>query len=206
MHTAVAVAEPCVTETFDRPVPGATNVVTRHVDVPSPQFPGLWQEGEIEGYFYAIYANGEGSVQPSRTLPEWSITFSCDVITETCTRARQGGLPPAGADRVTDILEQCFFPRKAAQEQSLRPPGVEEPAVEPAPPTCGAVALPQGEPGITLQRLLVLVGADPGPIDGYPGQRTRDAMVQILGLQSTNMSIVDAINALNTLLCEPSKD
>ncbi len=205
-QTSIAEAEPCVSAAFDQPVPGAVSVVTHRVDVPSPQFPGLWQEGVLGGYFYTLFANGEGLLQSSRKNPDWQITFTCDDETKTCVRSHQGSPAPAETAVIADKLEQCLVSPQSVKEVAAPAPQKTPPVVDatsPAftPPPCGLKAIAAGAEGITLQRLLVLGGADPGPIDGYPGKRTETAIVELLGAEGANLSIADAIVALDQLLC-----
>ncbi|CAN0586413.1 unnamed protein product, partial [Ectocarpus sp. 12 AP-2014] len=100
-------AEPCVSATFDVPFPGATDVVTLHADVPSPQFPGLWQEGVVDGFFYALYANGEGYLRSSRDIAEWNIQFTCDAGETDCSIATNGA-PPDNARETANMLAFCM--------------------------------------------------------------------------------------------------
>ncbi|WP_376873943.1 hypothetical protein [Albirhodobacter sp. R86504] len=297
-----ALAAPCVGDAFDQPVPTATNVVTRQVDVPSPQFPGLWQEGYLNGYPYAIYANGEGSFQASETDAAWSATFVCDSAAQTCAQDVTGALSPEGQAGLTmltrcllgpvsapppppappevtaaataedEINEAAAATAAAATGGSTVPPlpettgpaldeGAETWALSPsdgatqapvggptetAPPsgpedatpaapqqdtpaatavtppadqaaapeettppasppaTCGLVTLPSLSEGETLQRMIQLAGGDPGPIDGFPGARTRDALIQVLGAAGASLTNRDAIVALDDLLCTPA--
>jgi hypothetical protein len=236
-----AAAEPCVSDTFDRPLPRATNVLTRRVDIPSPQFPGLWQEGIIGGYFYTLFANGEGVLQATPDEPGWAINIICDEAAKTCERVPEGLPAPADALAIVDLLERCYISPETAQdivqptvvaspepivEPVSEPTPVSEPitvadpttaaeptpvaeatsapTTEPPPPSipCGLNAIPEGAEGITVQRLLLLGGADPGPIDGFPGNRTRTAIVELLGEKAADMPIPAAIITLDQLLCE----
>lgn len=367
-----AAAAPCVTDAFDKPFPGAQNVVTKHADVPASQFPGLWQEGTLDGAYYVLYANGEGVLQSSAEDPTWSIAFDCSLGEKTCPRKLVGTPPSTAADLVTK-LELCIKPPppppvkvaakpaadpkpaakpkpadapkaeakpkaeapKPAQEpkkpepakpaaeakpaeapkpevkpkpeakvaeapkpaadpkpaQPAKPAAEVKPApapvvkaevpkpvtvapvaqatVKPAAPvtggaqtavavaptavapaivttepaqaivpaqttgtravaagaapvtttrtqaiaplvcptpivTCGIATIPVGEPGITLQRLVVLAGGNPGPIDGFPGDNTRGALALILGQDKRDLPIADAVTALNRYLCDRS--
>jgi hypothetical protein len=285
VQAGVAAAAPCVSEAFDQPMPGATSVVTRRADVPSPQFPGLWQEGVFGGYFYALFANGEGALQAAPDSPEWVITFVCDEFAKTCERVQEGGEPPPDTAALVDRLERCFISPETAGEPiapPAPPPVVEAPITEVAPvapvpeasvdtpmpdaplpmvvvpepdtaptpaeappppsteapveaaapaaekpvetvapeadpapvtvvavqepPPCGLATLPQGPDGITLQRLVVLAGANPGPIDGFPGKRTRAAIIELLGERGATLPVDEAIIALDQLVCAPKTE
>jgi hypothetical protein len=96
----------------------------------------------------------------------------------------------------------AFQPVAVAPKAEVTPPAAAMPQAVFTPSLpCGLQAIPQGPEGITLQRLLVLGGVSPGRLDGYPGKRTRAAMVQLLGPDAWGMPIPEAIAALNTLLC-----
>lgn len=247
-----AFAQTCVGAGFDIPLPGATAVETRHVDIPSPTYPGIWQEGTVRNFFYRIYANGEAALSPSASNSDWEITVLCEA--GTCQQSVTGTAPQAALD-TADLLEACLLGGDAAQqllaaepdgtapppdgtvpalvqdippesptpapqvplsEDTITPDTVapeptpqitEETApVAPAPAEdtalCGLAAIPEGPPGITLQRLLVEAGENPGPLDGIPGRRTRTALQNLFGAQSANMDTAEAITALDTLLCQ----
>ena len=209
-----ASAQPCVTATFDRPIPGATSVITRQVDIPSSQFPGLWQEGLIEGFFYAIYANGDGSIRPRPTPQDWYIDIKCDATDQSCSRKIEGS-PPTGAIRVTNLLEKCLLRPKAnstvpltraSAESSIQQytaESIEQDITAQLAPqfNCGLAGISDESTGIVLQKLLVIAGANPGPIDGYRGTMTNSALTQILGESSQYQSIADAIIALDRFIC-----
>lgn len=187
-----AVAEPCVSATFDVPLPGAIDVVTRHADVPSPQFPGLWQEGRLEGYFYTLYANGEAVLKSRRNAPAWEFKVVCDAEQVDCSIS-VNGLPPDDAKPLADVLALCLQGRPLIAEEPQQ--------AEPEAP-CGLATVEDGPEGMVLQRLLVAAGADPGPVDGFVGNGTRKAIAEILGESSRGLAIDDAIVALDLLMCE----
>ncbi|WP_417272647.1 hypothetical protein [Celeribacter halophilus] len=247
-----AFAQTCVGAGFDIPLPGATAVETRHVDIPSPTYPGIWQEGTVRNFFYRIYANGEAALSPSASNSDWEITVLCDA--GTCQKSVTGTAPQAALD-TADLLEACLLGGDAAQQLlAAEPDGTAPPpdgtvpalvqdnppesptpapqaplsedsttpdtvAPEPSPQIieetapvtpvpvkdtapCGLAAIPEGPPGITLQRLLVEAGENPGPLDGIPGRRTRTALQNLFGAQSVNMDTAEAITALDNLLCQ----
>lgn len=199
IHANGAVAEPCVTATFDRPVPGASDVVTRQVDVPSPQFPGLWQEGNLDGFFYALYANGEGLLQPSRTSETWQISIRCDDSAARCDLDEVGD-PSPEAVKTAQFLGECLLQSDPTDAVVVEATTETEPSPEALP--CGLEAIPTGGIGITLQRLINAAGGDPGPIDGFPGELTRTALVGILGDEALSMDDATAVAALDALLCQ----
>lgn len=223
-------AEPCVGAGFDIPFPQARGVETRHVDVPSPRFPGLWQQGTLLGYPFKIYGNGEAALSAGGPEPQWDIAIRCDLHALDCTQESLG-TPPQEALILAERLGLCFIapnrlgaaevPAPAAapvapqtEGWALTPPPPLSPPTQPAESTpdrstnvptaaCGVAALPEGTPGMTLQRLLAAAGGEPGPIDGFPGARTRAALIEVLGTGAANLEIEQAIAALDQVLCPP---
>ena len=185
-------AEPCVSATFDKPLEGASSVITRQVDVPSPQFPGLWQEGILNGYFYAIYANGEAEVKAARSAQDWTLKVSCQSAEDGCERS-QTGTPPEDAIATLEVLQQCL----GGAVVPAPAPAPEEP---PAP--CGLQTVPQGSAVEVLQNLLVAAGTDPGPVDGIIGSKTLDALAEVLGASSRSLEVREAVTALDGFLCD----
>ncbi|MBU2937627.1 MULTISPECIES: peptidoglycan-binding domain-containing protein [Pacificibacter] len=231
---------------MDRAFPGATSVETRHVDVPSPNFPGLWQEGFIFGYFYQIFANDEAVLAESKSEPDWSIAITC--VDEVCHR-NVAGNPNEGTINIADLLASCLrdpnlsaeaveqklslseravntegqthaltqplaisdvedeseaieqqdTEQEATEIEAVRPQGedIEKAVTDP----CGLAAIPEGTPGFTVQRLLTLAGADPGPIDGIIGGMTRAAISEVLGEPQETLDLSKVIVELNALLC-----
>ncbi|MHA6327059.1 hypothetical protein [Roseivivax sp. CAU 1753] len=195
--------------------------MTRYADVPSPRFPGLWQEGRINGDRYFLYANGEATLENGGAEPDWSITVLCDLEARTCTETAEGS-PPEAAFLVANLMGQCFVapdnlktPAITAPGPALVAPATEgwdvtpkpgEPVAETTDPeptsaACGLAAVPDEDPGTTLQLLLVEADVDPGPIDGLPGRNTRQALVQVLGESAEDLELEAAVAALNAFLC-----
>ena len=176
--------------------------------------PWSWQEGLIEGFFYAIYANGDGSIRPRPTPQDWYIDIKCDATDQSCSRKIEGS-PPTGAIRVTNLLEQCLLRPKAnstvpltraSAESSIQQytaESIEQDITAQLAPqfNCGLAGISDESTGIVLQKLLVIAGANPGPIDGYRGTMTNSALTQILGESSQYQSIADAIIALDRFIC-----
>lgn len=102
-----AAAAPCVGAAYDVPLAGAVDVVMRYADVPSAQFPGIWQEGLIGGDFYQIFSNRVAILRADRLSQDWSITVDCQqrpcLLTVT-------GIPPDAAKATSIQLEQCLVP------------------------------------------------------------------------------------------------
>ena len=298
---STADAAPCVGSGHDVPFPGATSIETLQVDVPSAQFPGLWQQGLIGSYTYQIFGNRTGNLRGSLESSAWSIELNCQE--SLCTRD-VSGTPPRSAWDTSKRLEACFGtlvvatpepvpvpehpPAVASEEPPAPEPEVVEPAkvetatedpapteptktdqaveepsateqvvaapvaAEPAitalegadpvasaplaatptgaptapqsgggtrpaggqvgqcfgpqvsasiPANCKPVARPDANPVITLQRLLVSAGADPGPIDGAYGPTTEEAVLQVLGFAGRGLDVPTAISAIEGFLC-----
>lgn len=194
-----AAAEPCVSATFDTPLEGAVDVVTRHVDIPSARFPNLWQEGTFSGYFYAVYAGGEGVVKSSANAREWKIDITCQPDQPDCAFAAEGA-PPQDATAVASVIAACLmgtWPPEPVEVEAEAP----QPQAKPSVP-CGLATLSDESEGRLLQQLLIIAGADPGPVDGLVGNNTRTALREVLGPSSAKLDIGDAILALDKLLCE----
>lgn len=300
LQVVPAAAQPCVGAGYDKPLPGASDVVMRYADVPSSRFPGIWQEGLIGGNFYQIFSNRVAVLRANRLSQDWSITLQCQ---ERPCRTTMTGTPPDATKATLAQLEQCLVPpevKVAAAPAKPKPkpnkakPKPQEPkksAVaapveakpkdqvktgDPAPakvagaatqnvvpgtnsakatagakanpeaqakPTaagtrqqtgagtgkatgqnaapatevvclpvsrenaalrplnCGLSLVPPGTPEFTLQRLLVLAGADPGPVDGAIGPKTNDAVLVVLGLAARNMDLQQSIAAVDAYLC-----
>ncbi|WP_243266623.1 hypothetical protein [Sulfitobacter sp. DSM 110093] len=205
---AMADTAPCVSSTFDTPFPSAIDVVTRHADVPSPQFPGLWQEGTIRGFLYAMYANGEGYLKPSRERAGWEITFACPDQAQECA-TNTNGSPPAEAFAITNRLTSCLRGEVLTVSEPEPEPPQAAPAIdntdpEPeaeSPSPCSAEEIQGETEGMTLQMLLVEAGADPGPIDGFVGNKTRRALNEVLDSAADEMPLTNAIRAVRSALC-----
>ena len=189
-------AEPCVSATFDKPLEGASSVITRQVDVPSPQFPGLWQEGILNGYFYAIYANGEAEVKAARSAQDWALKISCRTGKDACERS-QTGAPPEEATATLLVLQQCL-----SGAAIPAPPTATATATEASTAPCGLQTVPQGSDVEVLQNLLVAAGKDPGPVDGIIGAKTLNALAEVLGASARSLGVQEAVTALDVFLCE----
>jgi hypothetical protein len=150
LFAASANAEPCVGPAYDRPFPGAVDVTMHYADVPAAQFPGIWQDGMIEGHFYQIFANRLAVLKADRTAPVWSINLNCQQRPCTITAA---GNPPATALSTSSRLKQCLEPPEskiavspdahsvpAANAPSMPAPA--EAAPQPSAPEIAATAVP----------------------------------------------------------------
>lgn len=321
LHAVGATAAPCVGALYDRPFPEATGVETLVSDVPTPLFPGLWQQGQIQGFSYRIFANGDALLRPPEgSAGTWSVALLCDLTAKNCKQTIEG-TPPAPARRILTLMELCLIapeemaplkpepspelssspasssdarpapdaepntdppregwalvqpdladntpsippteppslpPARERPDPTLSPlpipphvakappapdaaeereseaaspgnslaesPTVAAPALAPTTPTpeapdaapsasapppaalCGLATLPDGPPGLTLQRLVVAAGEDPGPLDGLVGRRTRAALARILSPGEAYLPVAEAIRTLDVYLCGP---
>ena len=62
--------------------------------------------------------------------------------------------------------------------------------------------IPDGGKVATLQRLLVEAGTDPGPVDGFIGPATLNALASIWKSPDTALDLDKAANALREIICE----
>ncbi|WP_375279826.1 peptidoglycan-binding protein [Pseudooctadecabacter sp.] len=212
-------AEPCVTATFDRPLDGATDVVSHVSDVPSVRFPAFWQEGVFDGVRYKITAASEGVVRPLNFVDDWEVSFVCDQATGTCD-FDENRAPPEQAVAAAKVIGQCLLgldltPDPApvevtveAAEPDITPPTepdatVPTPTPEPAAAApCGSAAVDEATEIATLQRLLLLAGQDPGPVDGFLGPKSFAAMGAFVDDPGWNTPISDVIAILDAQLCD----
>lgn len=205
-------AQPCVSSTFDTPMPGATNVISTVTDVPSVQFPAFWQQGDIEGFRYRLFSNGEGVIAPATADPSWRIEITCDVA-DSCSLSPIGS-PPAEAITIADIVGQCLIRSDIeASDFKIEPTPTIEPAVavvvvdEPpiVEPPCGIETVTETNEVAALQRLLVIAGANPGAIDGLLGPNTFQALASYVDDPSWDISVPAAIATVDAAICGPSE-
>ncbi|WP_342069015.1 peptidoglycan-binding domain-containing protein [Yoonia algicola] len=211
------VAAPCVSNTFDRPLPGATSVVSHVSDVPSAQFPAFWQDGVVNGYAYTIFASAEGTLRPTDAFQDWEIKITCDVSAQTCEMSRVG-IPPEDAEIVSRSIGQCLL---GAEVEAVAPVPVAAavPATDPinaavAPETvgtsaktakvvCRAASVEETDDVAALQRLLVIAGENPGQVDGVLGPKSISAIEAFSPGSSANRTVPELISLLETYLCGP---
>ncbi|AGI67013.1 hypothetical protein OAN307_c13250 [Octadecabacter antarcticus 307] len=215
LATAV-MAAPCVSATFDRPLPGATDVVSFVTDVPSVQFPAFWQQGHIGEFSYKIFSNAEGVLRPTGPAQDWSIEISCDGPTQACDLGPEGA-PTEDALRIASILGQCLI-HADIDKTDFMPPAEPAPVStpedvadvidvqatpNPAPKlSCGLFIINEATDEAVMQRLLVMAGSDPGPVDGFLGPRTFRAMDNFVVDSGWATSVDEVIILLDKLLCE----
>jgi hypothetical protein len=201
VYASTGAATPCVGDSFDQPIPGATDVVIRHSDIPSSQFPGLWQEGRIEGLSYRLFANGDGDIRSdNRETREWQIAFVCSGETEGCVETIDGR-PPEAAASISASLQSCFL------GEELVVPDIPELEPEVAQDTklatsCDIALLPDDSDEVSVQKLLTIAGADPGPADGLIGPQTLDAFAEVTGESVETFDLSSATLTLVTLICD----
>ncbi|MCF2904152.1 hypothetical protein L0666_04055 [Octadecabacter sp. CECT 8868] len=210
-------ATPCVGNDFTIPLAGATNVTTHVADVPSPRFPGLWQEGTKDGFDYFLFANGDATLHAGEDS-EWRISFTCDDGSSECTFDTSGS-PPEPAMQVAEQLKQCLqngeitalaaepeeaiIEAETEEESPVSDTDITPPASQTAE-ACGEETIDDDNLTRKLQRMLILAGADPGPVDGIFGDMTNVALVSVLGEPALLLSADDAIGAIQDLICPPS--
>lgn len=219
-------ARPCVSPTFDVPLAGATDVTSHVTDLPSSAFPAFWQEGRLDGYAYKIFANGTGMLRGDGGDQPWSIEVMCDVSDATCTLS-QTGAPPETAVRASERIAQCLAPQTVIGKDPQEPvapiaegadaaiavtsPALVQPDAAPEPQTpepdtaCGAAITNEATDIATLQRLLVLLGEDPGPVDGFLGPQTFAAMEAFVTDPSWSTPIPELVTVLSQMHCAQSQ-
>ncbi|KQI70976.1 hypothetical protein AN191_14795 [Loktanella sp. 5RATIMAR09] len=214
-------AAPCVSGTFERPLPGATNVESHVSDVPSAQFPAFWQDGVVNGYAYTIFASAEGTLRPTDAFQDWELTITCDVSAQACEMSRVG-VPPEGAEIVARSIGQCLL---GAEVETVAPVPVAAtavPATEPvntaialepigtsettAKVLCRAASVAETDDVAALQRLLVIAGENPGQVDGVLGPKSLAAIEAFSPGSSASRTVPELIALLETYLCGPQTD
>lgn len=102
-----AMAEPCVGASYAVPLPGASEVERMYADVPSPTYPGLWQEGRVAGYVYWIFSNLSATLADRGESPDWAVDLRCGGDPVVCTRNRVGPVPER-AEPVAEEIAACL--------------------------------------------------------------------------------------------------
>jgi hypothetical protein len=214
-------AAPCVSNTFDRPLPGAINVEWHVSDVPSAQFPAFWQDGVINGYAYTIFASAEGTLRPTDALQDWEITINCTVSAQTCDTTRAGN-PPQDAENVSRSIGQCLLGKDLETVAPVPVAAIAVAAIVPvnaavaperidtttttASILCRAASAEEVNDVAALQRLLILVGEDPGQVDGVLGPKSIAAIEAFSTGSSANRTVPEVIALLETHLCGAQKE
>ncbi len=224
--TTQAWAAPCVSSTFDVPFPGATDVLSHVTDLPSSTFPAFWQEGRLDGFAYKIFANATGVLRSADADQPWIIEVSCDVSNETCAFS-QLGPPPETAPRVAERIGECLVGTTSTAETPPEPAApiaedvstvvavtspalvVVEPVAEapsPEPNTaCGLAITSESTDVATMQRLLIMLGEDPGPVDGFLGPQTFNAMEAFVSNPGWGSSIPELVIVLSEQHCSQTQ-
>lgn len=204
VSASAVMAAPCVGTTFDLPFEGALDVQSYVVDVPSAQYPAFWQKGSLGDYAYVLYANGEATLRSRNPFEEWGVTVLCDAATQTCETSTNG-TPPADTDAIANRLTACLLGNATppVAPQPVTVPALPDPApVRRDPVPCGLAAVDEETDIATLQRLLTLAGKDPGPVDGFLGTKTFQAMGDFVEDAGWGTSIPDAIASVDAVLCQ----
>jgi hypothetical protein len=215
---APAWADPCVSSTFDRPFPDATDVEAFITDVPSAQFPAFWQRGFIDGYRYNMFSNGDGEIKASDPNENWTVEIACETRDQSCEMASDGDAPTEVL-QIADTIGQCLLGIEiikpvvapSVPEEQI----VEAPLTDIVPPSranevqqndtttlCGVAAVNEPTDVATMQRLLILLDEDPGPVDGFLGPASFKAMDIFIDDSNWDTSIADVIVVLDALHCE----
>jgi len=208
-------AEPCVSATFDRPFPNATGVDSFVADVPSAQFPAFWQTGLIDGYRYRLFSNGEGEIKASDPNQYWVVEIACETAGRSCDMTVNGDAPTEGL-QIADTIGKCLLGGEITlasttpetpivvttvtlQEDVVAPRNTETKIA------CGVATVNEANDVATMQRLLILLGEDPGPVDGFLGPATFKAMDALVDDSNWETSITDVISVFDALHCERSQ-
>ena len=211
LATQIAAA-PCVSPTFDVPFPGATDVTSHVTDLPSSVFPAFWQEGRLDGYDFQIFANATGVLRGGAQDQPWAIEIACDVSAGTCDFGPTG-TPPEPATRVAERIGQCLVPslaiadttptpeQSAPEQTEPEPVAVLDVAPEVEPQPCGLAVTNELTDVATMQRLLVLLGKDPGPVDGFLGPQSFSAMEAYVSNPGWGTPIADLVSVLSEQHC-----
>lgn len=209
---APAWADPCVSATFDRSFPGATGVESFVADVPSAQFPAFWQTGLIDGYRYRLFSNGESDIKASDPNQNWSVDLACETAAQNCDMTVNGDAPTQVL-QIADTIGQCLL----GVENTRAPTTPDDPFTDNAvgpqedlaatqstatETACGVSVVNEATDVATMQRLLILLGEDPGPVDGFLGPATFKAMDVFVEDSNWDTSITSVISVLDALHCD----
>jgi hypothetical protein len=208
-------AEPCVSATFDRPFPNATGFESFIVDVPSAQFPAFWQTGLIDAYQYRLVSNGEGEIKASDPNQNWVVEIACETAGQSCDMTVNGDAPTEVL-QIADTIGQCLVGVEIPQAPTTPDDPYTDNAVEPqedvaatqstaTETACGVSVVNEATDVATMQRLLILLGEDPGPVDGFLGPASFKAMGVFVEDPNWDTSITDVISVFDALHCERSQ-
>lgn len=188
----IARGEPCIGQGFDIPFPQAVDTRLSYVDVPSAIAPSYWQEGKIEGLFYHIYPNNSANLIPDKYKPQWSIFTDCQDTKKPC-QYKFSGSPPENAKEISIKLGACL------RGETVEPAR----AIEAYSPVenCGLAPEADPNPMVTLQKLLTMLGQNPGDADGFYGAKTETALRNVFPDLKFPIDVKQAINLANQKLC-----
>jgi len=198
---ALVLAQPCVTQSFERPLPGARNVEVRQADVPSARFPAFWQEGLLFGYAYRIYPNATAELAAEFQRAAWRIDVTCDTDAGTCRYDTTGNGDVVGKEVVPERQAVVAPPQApvAAPDPEPQPDPFEVEVVARA--NCSKADMPEGNTVFVVQTLLIAAGQDPGPVDGLLGPATLGALNAYLGAAYDAATLAQAIEPLRRKIC-----
>ncbi|WOI57432.1 hypothetical protein [Palleronia sp. LCG004] len=156
-------AEPCVGASYDTPLPGAVEVERMYADVPSPTYPGLWQEGRVAGYVYRIFSNLSATLSDRGENPDWAIDLRCGGDPLACTRNAIGAVPER-AEPVADEIAACLRGESVNSAILSQPSGTMDGLPLASLPANGAPM----ESGAGLATAAALAMGEPAPVVRAP--------------------------------------
>ncbi len=120
----------------------------------------------------------------------------------SCTEIVKGS-PPDAVARITASLQSCFLGEEFVAPNTLEAePEPEAVKTSELDAPCEETLLTGDTDEIALQKLLIMAGADPGPVDGLIGPKTLDAFSQVTGESAQAFNLSSAALTLRALVCE----
>ncbi|SPF81839.1 peptidoglycan-binding domain-containing protein [Pseudoprimorskyibacter insulae] len=113
-------ATPCVTESFDEPLPGSQGMAYNQADVPTALFPAFWQTGWVNGFYYELYPNGYALLASGQSQAAWKIEVICNFEDRVCSTTEDGFLPKDAPDTAA-MLGACLLGDKIAEAAPAKP-------------------------------------------------------------------------------------
>lgn len=116
---------PCVGADLATPLPKATEVAQTTMDIPAARFPGIWQQGQLNGFAYRIFPDLTAVVFDERANTGWRIDLLC-TASARCVQTVVGAAPET-ASAAAKAIGECLVP----VEESPGPPSPAPPAAPP---------------------------------------------------------------------------
>lgn len=138
---------PCVGADLATPMPSATGVEWRAVDIPTARFSGIWQQGQIEGFAYRIFPDMTAIVFNERDNAGWRIDVLC-AQAAPCVEASVGSVPEA-AKAAAKAIGECLIPTPQSPKVPVSAPvAPKQPALKTTvePPKPAPTAAPVAKP------------------------------------------------------------